>query len=148
MNSSISGGLLQNTPVNLLTETIKFAERRHQILASNIANLDTPGYKTQDLSVENFQSALAETLEAKKTSTATNSPFPGHANSRGVAADQAQHHLHNSYEQILYHDGSDVSMEQQVTNISKNQAMHSTAIAILRQQMNQLKMAITESVNV
>ena len=32
-----------------------FTEARHSVLAGNVANLDTPGYKTRDLSVETFQ---------------------------------------------------------------------------------------------
>ncbi len=50
--------------------------------------------------------------------------------------------------QILYHDGSDDSLEQQVTEIAKNLSMHNTATSILRSQFRTMQMAISESVNV
>ena len=139
-------GIFDRTAIDSLTETVKFAERRHQLLASNIANLDTPGYQTQDLSLEDFQAALGEQIAAGRTAESLGGSSRGRV--EGVAADQAQKHVREAMKQILYHDGSDVSLEQQVTSLSKNQAMHSTAIALLRHQMQQLQMAISESVNV
>ena len=139
-------GIFNRSAIDSLTETVKFAERRHQLLASNIANLDTPGYQTQDLSVENFQAALGEQMAASRAAEQFGPSSPGRV--EGIAADQAQKHVREAMEQILYHDGSDVGLEQQVTSLSKNQSMHSTAIALLRHQMQQLQMAISESVNV
>ncbi len=140
-------GILQNSSIETLTESVKFAERRHQLLASNIANLDTPGYLTQDLSVDNFHEALQDSIAASKQNRNLTGPQDDDS-ANNISKQQAQQHVHKVYEQILYHDGSDVSLEQQVTNISKNQAMHSTAISMLRHQMHTLQMAIAESVNV
>ena len=39
----------------VLEQVVNFTEARHGVLAGNIANLDTPGYKTRDLSPELFQ---------------------------------------------------------------------------------------------
>jgi flagellar basal-body rod protein FlgB len=50
--------------------------------------------------------------------------------------------------QILYHDGHDVSIEEQATEAAKNQSMHNTAVALLKAQFRTLQMAITENVNV
>ncbi len=38
--------------------------------------------------------------------------------------------------QILYHDGHDVSIEEQVTEAAKNQSMHNTAVALLKAQFS------------
>jgi flagellar basal-body rod protein FlgB len=137
-------GIFQNASVDILTETVKFSERRHQLLASNIANLDTPGYLTQDISVEGFQKAMQDKLEVRSKPSQPNSS----SQVDGLSQEQAQENVHKVFENILYHDGNNVSLEQQVTEISKNQAMHSTAITILGHQLHQLKMAIGESVSV
>jgi flagellar basal-body rod protein FlgB len=47
-------------------------------------------------------------------------------------------------EQVVYHDNSDVSLEQQVTEISKNQHLHDLAVTTLRSQFELLRAAITE----
>ena len=47
-------------------------------------------------------------------------------------------------EQVVYHDGSDVSMEHQVTELAKNQHLHGLAITTMRSQFALLRAAITE----
>jgi flagellar basal-body rod protein FlgB len=50
--------------------------------------------------------------------------------------------------QVVYHDGSDDNLEMQVTQLAKNQSMHSTAIALMRSQFQTLRMAISENINI
>ena len=52
----------------------------------------------------------------------------------------------DSLKDILYHDNSDVSMEQQVNEIVKNQTEHNLAIDIMAAQFRLLRAAITERV--
>ena len=40
----------------VLEQVVNFAQARHGVLAGNIANLDTPGYRVRDLSPEKFES--------------------------------------------------------------------------------------------
>lgn len=126
--------IADSATLTALTQTLRFTERRHSVLASNLANMDTPGYQTADLSVDSFQRALSDQYASGRV--------------QRDADDAPIHQVRDAAEQILYHDGSDVSVEQQVTQISKNQALHSTAITLLRHQMSQLQMAIGESINV
>ena len=139
--------LFQKSALPAVEQTLQFAERRHAILAGNIANADTPGYQARDLSVSDFQTALKDVIQAKQQ-TDKQSPGNGPARYEGLSESQAMHNVRESMKQILYHDGSDVGLETQVTEIAKNQSMHATAVAIIRNQYQQLKMAISESVNV
>ena len=45
---------------------------------------------------------------------------------------------------ILYHDNSDISIEKQVAEISKNQAQHNMALSLMVSQFHLLKAAVTE----
>lgn len=139
--------LFQKSALPAVEQTLQFAERRHAILAGNIANADTPGYQSRDLSVSDFQSALKDVIQSKRQSD-TQSPGSGPARYEGLSQSQAMQNVRESMKQILYHDGSDVGLETQVTEIAKNQSMHATAVAIIRNQYQQLRMAISESVNV
>ena len=58
--------LFQKSVLPAVEQTLQFAERRHAILAGNIANADTPGYQTRDLSVSDFQSALKDVIQSKQ----------------------------------------------------------------------------------
>lgn len=62
----------------------------------------------------------------------------------GVTRDDRWSGPRTAMEQVVYHDNSDVSMEQQVNLMSKNKHMHNLAITTLRSQFELLKVAISE----
>jgi len=141
--------LFNSTTIPALQQTAMFTERRHEVLASNIANLDTPDYRAKDLPVDRFQAALADSIEEAKN------PSPGNANSvasgrskdmfgNPIQRDDEANGPRDTMEPIVFHDGSDVSLERQVTAIAKNQGLHNLAIATMRQQFGMLRAAITE----
>ena len=133
---------LSNSTLPALEQTAVFAQKRHQLLAGNLANLDTPDYKTRDLSVNEFQTQLKAAINPSKTGATTYVPGKGQ---QPVTQQQALEKARDVSKQILYHDGGDVSLEEQVTEISKNQSMHNTAIALMRSQFQTLQVAIRES---
>lgn len=60
--------LLQQTTIPLLERATAFGQKRHQVLAGNIANIDTPGYKTRDLAVQDFEKALQQAVQTRRES--------------------------------------------------------------------------------
>ena len=44
--------LFDSSSLPVLEQVVNFTEARHGVLAGNIANLDTPGYRSRDLSTE------------------------------------------------------------------------------------------------
>lgn len=133
--------LFESSTVPAVTEAIHFAQARHNVLAGNIANADTPGYRVRDLDVEAFQHALGEALSARKGRSEETSP--GHFG--GAPIDNLKH-VRESLKNIDFHDGTNVALEQQVAEMSKNQMMHNLAITILNSQFRLLQAAITERV--
>lgn len=134
--------LFNASTLPVLQETAAFTETRHGILAGNLANLDTPGYRVRDLSVETFQERLKEALETRSTTSAPHQ-------SLGITEtppDDPMRKVRDSMKNILFHDGSDVGLEQQVTEISKNQFMHNLAISLMNHQFRLLQSAISERV--
>ena len=62
-------------PVNLfdsvskgLAQALTFRRQRHDILATNIANIETPGYRARDLE---FKEALRAAFDGQESSTVT-----------------------------------------------------------------------------
>lgn len=134
--------LLNNSTLPALEQTALFSHQRHQILAGNIANIDTPDYKTRDISVDDFRAQLKQAVSS--TPSQRTAYIPGEGNVP-VTKQEAIEQVRDVSKQILYHDGSDVSLEHQVTEIAKNQNMHNTAIALMRSQFQTLQVAIRES---
>ncbi len=129
--------VLQNKTMTALEQTVSFAQRRHELLAGNIANLDTPDYRARDLSEGDFQNALRESLDSTSRRDLVSGARPG-------TRDDQRSGPRDAMEQVVFHDGSDVSLESQVNEISKNQHMHNLAITTMRSQFSLLRAAITE----
>ena len=138
--------ILNNTTLPVLEQAVSFTQARHGVLAGNIANIDTPGYKTRDLSPELFQDSLKRALENRdKQSSQEVSPGLIGASDKSREIDSFSE-VGDSVKHILYHDQSDVNLEAQVTELAKNQTTHNMAISLLTQQFRLLEAAISERV--
>lgn len=130
--------LFESSSIPLLQEVASFSQARHAVLAGNFANMETPGYQVRDLSVETFQQRLREAIELRdvKSYGATYEGGPG----------DPIRNVSESMEAILYHDGTNVGLEEQVTEMAKNQFMHNLALSIMSSQFQLLQAAISERV--
>ena len=129
--------LFQSTTIPAMEQVVNFAEARHNVLAGNIANIDTPGYKVRDLSVGDFQSRLKQAIESRHSAGEYRSPGDPAPmmNMADVSKDPKN---------ILYHDKSNVGMEHQVTEMVKNQIQHNMALTIMNSQFRLLQAVISE----
>ncbi len=132
--------LFNSSTVPVLEQVVNFTQARHGVLAGNIANIDTPGYKTRDLSPVEFQKNLKEAIATRhKPTHITNSP-----GSRSITGRDGMNQVRESMKSILYHDQSNVSIEEQVTEISKNQGQHNLALSLMTAQFRLLRSVISE----
>ena len=115
----------------LLEQTLRFTEARHKLIAENVVNISTPGYKQKDLSLEKFQQMLAERSEEAGKSA------PG-----SVRFDDITMDAENAHRGILFHDGQTRSMENLMSDQARNALMHNLAIELLRRQFQTMQMAI------
>ena len=145
--------MFQSSSLPVLEQVVNFTEARHGVLAGNIANLDTPGYKTRDLSPEMFQQRLKEAIETKNQPISPTALGDVADLSPNYAAERHEDKqlaafgkVKDSMKSILRHDGDDVSMEKQVNEMMKNQQQHNLAINIMSAQFRLLRAAITERV--
>ncbi|MGV3605079.1 MAG: flagellar basal body rod protein FlgB [Planctomycetaceae bacterium] len=134
-------GLFQSTNIPALAESVNFAQARHNVLVGNVANANTPGYRVRDLSVETFQQKLKEAIEMSQTRGEPISPGIRQSRS-GDPLREVRSELTN----ILYHDDTNIDMEKQVAEISKNQFLHSFALTVMNDQFQLLQTAISERV--
>ncbi|PWU03996.1 MAG: flagellar biosynthesis protein FlgB [Terriglobia bacterium] len=89
---------------------------RQKVVASNIANADTPGYKTKDLNFQSdFQAALSGLPQAVEVS--------------GLP---------------VKNDGNNVSLDREARLLAENALRFNLATSLMRSQIQMLKSAITE----
>ncbi len=134
--------LFDNTTIPVLQEVLSFSEARHNVLAGNIANVDTPDYRVRDLSVETFQDRLKEAIAQQAERREYTSPGDLVASQPG----DEMREVRESMRTIQFLDGSDVGIEQQVTEVAKNQFLHNLTVSIMSSQFRLLQTAISERI--
>jgi flagellar basal-body rod protein FlgB len=159
--------LFASTNIPVLGEVLNFTQARQGVLAGNIANVNTPGYRTRDLSPAAFQeqlkAAISESRSLRLSRREPLSPglsLPGTSSpglsSHGLSAagltrgsddpSDPIRQVSASLENILYHDDTNIDLEKQVAEISKNQLLHNFALTVLTDQFQLLESAISERV--
>jgi len=128
--------LLNQGNAPLIEQMLKFTAARHKLIAENIVNLSTPGYQQKDLNLEKFQEALRDRV--------SNRQFSGPGN---VRFDDLSGELENPSSGMLFHDGSNRSAEQLMSDEAKNAMMHNLAVELLRKQFESLESALKERVS-
>ncbi len=127
-----------------LEKMLAFTQARQHMLAENIANVDTPGYRTKHLDAAGFQKALREAVEVQKQGGASASLELKGTQEFGV--DQAGRLVVSPSEEppenVLFHDGTNVRIERQMAMMAENAMMHQTASELLRQKFETLLKAI------
>jgi flagellar basal-body rod protein FlgB len=141
--------MFNNSTLPMLEQVVSFSQARHGVLAGNIANLDTPGYRSRDLSPAAFQERLKNAIEeqhqAAEAPPAYSTPYsPGAPapEARDVKRDFAK--VTESLGGLLRHDDNNTSMELQISEIAKNHAQHNLALSLMTAQFRLLRAAITE----
>lgn len=130
--------MFAHSPIPVLEQLVNFAQSRHSVLASNVANIDTPGYRTRDLSVNQFQSKLKGAIESRDAQRS------GGTSLADVSRVDPFAKVSQNLNGILYHDDGNVGIEQQVAEITKNHMQHNLALTIMSSQFRLLQSAVSE----
>ena len=110
----MSSRLFAGGSLPTLEAMLTYASARQKVLAANIANVDTAGYRTRDLPELDFRGALERSLRA------------------GPAADAG----------TVKPNGNNVDLEIEMAKMVRNHALHSTAASLLAQQFALLREAV------
>ena len=130
-----------------LVKSLAFDEARLKMIAENVANAETPGYRAKQLDAAAFRSSLKEALEVR-SGDATR-PFEVKAGPE-VRTDafgylQVKQSV-KSAENALFHDGTNVSIERQMADLAETGMMHDLTTRLLQNRMDGLKKAIRGTV--
>ena len=133
--------LFTSTNIPALGEVLNFAQARHGVLVGNLANINTPGYHVRDLSVETFQQKLKEAMSQPRSHSGPISP--------GISQSEPgdpMRQVRDTLTNVLYHDDTNIDLEKQTAEITKNQFLHNFALTVMTDQMTLLQTAISERV--
>jgi flagellar basal-body rod protein FlgB len=113
-----------------LERVLDLSAFRHQVIATNLANVDTPGYRTRDLrpfAGEIEQAMAGEEPSSAGPSFATQSFTPVAHEIRGL---------------LERPDGNNVSVERESLLLAQNQLRFTVAVAFLKSEFHTMASAI------
>jgi flagellar basal-body rod protein FlgB len=106
-----------------LSRALDLRTQNQSIIASNIANADTPGYQAQEL---DFEGAMSKALE------------------RGAGAENVEGEIHNQINDVVREDGNTVDRDSEMVNLAQNQLLYDAAADLVKKKLALLKYSITD----
>lgn len=134
-------GIVNRGPTPALEKMLAFTEARQRVLAENVANADTPGYVTKQVDAASFQRTLRDAIDTAR------SGGEFRVRSTDQVRQDANGHLtvtpaEEPPENILFHDRTNMRIEEQMSMLAENAMMHQATAEMLRGKYEGLLKAI------
>ena len=131
-------GWLDGPVLNVLQKELSASTLRQQVLANNVANIDTPNFKRSDV---DFQTVLKAALGEKngdlslKLTSSRHIPgvTEGNGTGIGIVTDQTT---------SLRNDGNNVDVDREMSNVAENGLYYDSLTRAISSQLGLLRMVI------
>ena len=131
--------LSQSPLFSMLTRRLQWLGQRQQVLAQNIANSDTPGFKPRDVEPLDFQ-RLAESEARRLVASATN---PRHISRRRGSLEIRAGEQKGAFETAP--GGNAVVVEEQLMKVAETVMSYQLITNLYRKHVNMIKTALGRS---
>lgn len=122
-----------NRPTDTMANGLTFHRRRHSVLAGNVANADTPGYRPIDLE-RGFDSPLELSLDRTSALHQDNAPNAAGTNETFFDDEGAEPGL----------DGNTVSVDRELAKVDANRVRYTATSRMISKRMAALRYAATD----
>ena len=130
-------GAIEKT-LRLVGTALKVRSYKHDLLASNIANVDTPGYRRKDIP---FKKVMEAYLSQQGPHIPLKTTSPKHIKETGkIRLDK----IVKAYEEKTLGTPNNVSLEEEMVSLTENQVLYEATLQALAKQLQMLNEAITE----
>ncbi|MGC2856121.1 flagellar basal body rod protein FlgB [Novispirillum sp. DQ9] len=113
-------------------------KQRQKVLAENISNADTPGYRAKDIRELDFKRMALDAVEKAPGPAVTN---PGHVS--GGLPDIGPYRQiteRRTFETSI--DGNPIVLEEQMENMARTRSSYTLTLSLLRKNMQMLNAAL------
>jgi len=132
--------LFSNPKMAYVKQSMDVSMMRHEAISNNIANVNTPNYKKQEVA---FEDELAKALDSQsfKGRTTNVKHIPIGASSAGRITPK----LITVKDQSMRNDGNNVDIDEEMANLSKNTIQYRTLASVLDNELTRINLAITRA---
>jgi flagellar basal-body rod protein FlgB len=125
--------------IQALATSLNFRQMRQELIAANIANAETPGYKSKRL---DFEAALARALDIDGQMS-MNSSDKRHFNVGSGGFDNLQPEVYDDPNGIVSEDGNTVDRDHELALMAENKILYDATIQLLNKKLGLKKYAIS-----
>jgi len=126
-----------DTTMKLLQKVLDLRTKNQEVIGSNIANAETPGYAAQSFSFEEqLKSALSEN-GLRPVATQSN-----HFPLAPASLEQVSGIVSAKKDTAGLGDQNTVSVDQEMLKLSENEILYETAVTMLNKKLSQIKYAV------
>lgn len=134
---------LETTTSQSLEAVLRFTSARQSLLAHDLANLSTPGFRPLDVDVHAFQRSLADAIEATREGRAP-ALRPEDADGVRFEGDRVVLEPRPREENILFHDRTDADADRILADLAENTLAFRAAAELHRHRTALILSAIRE----
>lgn len=123
-----------------LGAAVNLRQVRNNVITSNIANAETPGYQAKKV---DFEDALARALNVEGLPQ-PEGMGPEHFPVSKGALSRVRADIYENPDVNVANDGNTVDLEREMSSLAENSIMYKAAIQLINKKMAALKYAVTE----
>lgn len=122
---------IEDKTLQSLAAAIKFREMRHELISSNIANAETPDYKTKVL---DFEDALARAIDVDNQQE-MNGTDKKHFAVGGGGFSMLTPQIYDDPNGDPGADGNTVDVEKEIVKMNDNEVMYEAAVQLMNKKI-------------
>jgi flagellar basal-body rod protein FlgB len=121
--------ILFNKTIDLLSGMLDYRSKRHKIIVSNIANIDTENFKPSDIS---FKNEFGKTNSIQMTTT-----VPGHISRKDNKSSPVSFEMKTSEEKV--------KIDTEMANLAENHLMYNMTVDMLARKFRGINTVLKET---
>jgi flagellar basal-body rod protein FlgB len=130
--------ILDSGYMKVARQALTGLSRRHEAIASNIANIDTPGYQRKEVS---FEDALKKQVAGEQTQPQMAVTDPRHIQNSAAGSDLSSS-MRARNVVASRNDNNSVDIDEEMTNLVDTQLRYQALSQSIGQRLNTLRTAI------
>lgn len=124
--------------IDVLGKFLDLTTTQYKLTGSNVANLDTPNYRTLGIDFASEFNAAASDALAMRQDGSNGQP----AEADAFAVNERKPHVEQVSGLLERPDGNNVSMDREGLQLAKEQLNYKTGIELLHEQLSEIRSAI------
>lgn len=126
---------VMDTTMKTLAASLNLRQMRNEIISSNIANAETPGYKAKRL---DFEQALQRAIDIDRTQ-AMQTSHPKHYHIGGGGFENLSPSYYEDPNGVVSENGNTVDRDSEMTTMADNKIMYDATVQMVRKKLGMMK---------